>query len=61
MKRIRFKTVQEAREALKRDKLGVAYVNALEVFVATSYGTGTFTREQWDAAEVETGEDKEAS
>jgi len=50
MKRVRFSTIEEAREALKRDKLGAAYVTAEEVFVATSYGTGTFSKKEWDAA-----------
>jgi len=43
-----FETVAEALAALKRDKLGSVYYRAGQVFVATAYGTGTFSygREQ---------------
>jgi len=42
-----FETVAEALVALKRDKLGSVYYRAGQVFVATAYGTGTFSYGRW--------------
>ena len=53
MKRTQFTTVQEAREVLAKDKLGTVYVGVEEVFVATCYGTGTFTRRAWGAEKAD--------
>jgi hypothetical protein len=42
-----FETVAQAIEALARDKLGTVYYRAGQVFVATAYGTGTFSYGRW--------------
>ena len=42
-----FETVAEALAALKRDKLGSVYYRVGQVFVATAYGTGTFSYGRW--------------
>ncbi len=49
----RLETIEEAREALKRDRLGTAYITLDSVFVATKFGTGTFSREEWKQAEAQ--------
>lgn len=53
MKKRIFETVQEAVLALHSDALGVAYVNVSEVFVITAYGTGKFTRAEWERGKNE--------
>ena len=42
-----FETVAEALLALKRDALGTVYYRKCQVFVATAYGTGTFSYGRW--------------
>jgi hypothetical protein len=44
-----FRTVDEAKDALKMDKLGAVYYKASVVFVATSAGTGTFSVKDWES------------
>lgn len=45
-----FKTPEEAIQALRQDRLGTVYYRADGIFVATAFGTGMFTRKQWDDA-----------
>jgi hypothetical protein len=45
-----FRSVDEALQALRADRLGTIYFRAHEVFVATAFGTGTFPRSAWKAA-----------
>lgn len=47
-KKIIFKTIEEARMALSDDRLGTVYIKAHEVFVVTAWGSGKFSREDWD-------------
>lgn len=42
-----FANVAEALASLQADKLGTVYYRALEVFVATCHGTGSFTHKDW--------------
>jgi hypothetical protein len=42
-----FETVADALAALKRDKLATIYYRKGQVFVATAYGTGTFSYGRW--------------
>ena len=42
-----FESVAQALEALKRDKLATIYYRKGQVFVATAYGTGTFSYGRW--------------
>ncbi len=41
------KTVKEALEALKQDKLGTVYYSSKGAFVATAHGSGQFTLQEW--------------
>lgn len=43
-----FKTAGEAREVLAQDRLGTVYHAAKVVWVVTTFGTGTFSREEWE-------------
>jgi len=43
-------TVAQAKRAIEMDNLATVYFRAGGVFVATAHGTGTFTRQEWDAA-----------
>jgi hypothetical protein len=43
-----FATVAEARQAIERDKLATIYHTATGVFVVTAYGSGRFSREEWE-------------
>jgi len=45
-------TVADAKRAVANDCLATVYFRAGGVFVATAHGTGTFTREEWDAADA---------
>ena len=45
----RLKTVRDAVEALKKDKLGTVYYNSGGALVATAFGAGTFTLKEWKA------------
>jgi hypothetical protein len=49
-----FATVAQARAAVYRDGLATVYRNARTVFVATAFGTGTFTSAEWDAQPADT-------
>ncbi len=44
----RFVSVAEARYACRNDRLATVYRSATSVFVATSFGTGTFPIADWD-------------
>jgi hypothetical protein len=50
-----FDTVSEALAALNMDKLGTVYHRGRKVFVATAFGTGTFSREDWEHAVAQCG------
>lgn len=45
--RLKLKTVQDALAALKKDALGTVYYSAHGVVVATAFGVGNFTLEEW--------------
>lgn len=49
MKKIIFTTIEQAK-ALALDSLGCVYRRAKEVYVITTFGSGTFKVEEWDAS-----------
>ena len=44
-----FATVAEARAAMANDKLATVYHSANKIFIATAFGIGTFTNDEWNA------------
>lgn len=48
-----FKSAAEARAALAQDGLGTVYHGAHVVWVATAFGAGTFSREEWAQSKPE--------
>ena len=49
----RFKTIEEARRAMERDSLATVYTTARIVTVMPAFGTGQFSKEEWDRAKGE--------
>lgn len=45
-----FGTAEEAWSAVQRDGLATVYYRGGSAFVATAFGTGTFTRAEWEDA-----------
>ena len=49
--KIIFESADVARRALESDPLGTLYRDAKGVYVVTSYGSGRFTKEEWERSE----------
>jgi hypothetical protein len=45
-----FTSARDAKQALASDKLGCVYRSAGGVYVVTAFGSGRFTRDEWEIA-----------